>query len=81
MNTQEVLDVISDSLTKFTALKREAIRLESGLSEDLGLDSQEELELVFELEDRLKIKIQPDDYAACETIQDVVSLVQKVQAA
>ncbi|MGB8955782.1 MAG: phosphopantetheine-binding protein [Tumebacillaceae bacterium] len=81
MNTQEVLDLIRDSLTKFTALKKEAVQLTSSLSADLGLDSQEELELVFELEDQLKIKLPPDDYAECETIQDVVSLVQRVQAA
>jgi acyl carrier protein len=81
MSTQELLDLIIDSLLKFTVLKREVIQLQSGLSEDLALDSQEELELVFTLEDELKIKIPPDDYAACETIQDIVSLIQKIQAA
>ena len=81
MRSQELHDLITESLLKFTTLKREVIQLHSGLSEDLGLDSQEELELVFVLEDHLKIKIPPDDYAACETIQDIVSMIQKLQAA
>lgn len=81
MSTQELHDLIIDSITKFKPIKREVIQLQSGLSEDLELDSQEELELVFTLEDHLKIKIPPDDYAACETIQDIVSLIQRLQAA
>jgi acyl carrier protein len=47
--------------------------------ESLGLDSLSVIEFMFNLEDELKIKL-PDERVEIKTLQDVVSLVDKITA-
>jgi acyl carrier protein len=46
------------------------------LREDLGLDSFAALELIFELEDMLSVRIPQDAAATFQTVADVVAYVQ-----
>jgi acyl carrier protein len=48
----------------------------ANLREDLGLDSFAALELIFELEDMLSVRIPQEAAATFQTVADVVAFVQ-----
>jgi acyl carrier protein len=72
------LQTIQDMMVKQFALKPEDLTPEATL-EGLGLDSLSVIEFTFNLEDELKIKF-PDERVELKTLQDVVSLVDKLIA-
>ena len=79
MKHEILLEVIRESITSFTSLKREQIQLDSNMSGDLALDSAERLELVLDMESRLGISIPTEDYSWCKTIEDVITLINQIQ--
>lgn len=80
METQEILNVIRESITSFTSLKAEEIHLNSDMSGNLALDSTDRVELVMDLEEELKIKIPPEEYSWCKTIEDLIKLIRQIQS-
>jgi acyl carrier protein len=74
------LDEISKVLAKMIADKMEinvnTITAESNLTE-LGLDSLDTFDLIFNAEDHFKIKV-PNDQVQIETLKDVTALVHKL---
>jgi acyl carrier protein len=79
MEKQEMLKVIQNSITSFTSLKAEKINFDSDMSGDLALDSADRVELVLDLEEKFKISIPQDDYSWCKTIDDLITLISKIQ--
>jgi acyl carrier protein len=73
------LKTIQDMMVKHFDLKPEDLTPEATL-EGLGLDSLSVAEFTFNIEDELNIKF-PDERVELKTLQDVVSLVDKVVAA
>jgi len=57
-----------------------ALDLETRLREDLGADSLDLLELVFELEQELGVSIADAEAAELRTIGDAVRYVERVQS-
>jgi len=51
---------------------------ESNLYEDLDIDSIDAVDLVIELRKMTRKKIQPDDFKAVRTVQDIVEQVEKL---
>ena len=47
------------------------------LREGLGVDSLEMMEVVFEIEERLRIEIQETDLEGVETVGDVIALCER----
>jgi acyl carrier protein len=74
------LDEISKVLAQMIADKMEidvnTITAASKLTE-LGLDSLDTFDLIFNAEDHFKIKV-PNDQVQIETLQDVTALVHKL---
>lgn len=54
------------------------ITLESNLYQDLDIDSIDAVDLVIELRKMTGKKIQPDDFKAVRTVQDVVDQVHNL---
>lgn len=79
MEKHEILKVIQNSITSFTSLKAEKIHFDSDMSGDLALDSADRVELVMDLEEKFKISIPQDDYSWCKTIDDLITLISKIQ--
>jgi acyl carrier protein len=75
MNTLETIQsILADEFKLPTA------RLEPGAKlEDLGVDSLNQIDLIFKLEDRLNLKIK-DDARKLVTIQDVVTYIDELMA-
>jgi acyl carrier protein len=80
--TAPSLDEISYALAKMIADKMEidvaTIKPSSNLTE-LGLDSLDTFDLIFNAEDHFKIKV-PNDQVKIETLQDVTDLVSRLIA-
>jgi acyl carrier protein len=79
MNTQldaltTLLEVIND--IKKTGFTLESVESDSYLGGDLGIDSREMLEIWYELEQRLGIRIQDADKRDLYTLADVVNLLE-----
>jgi acyl carrier protein len=80
--TAPSLDEISHALTNMIADKMEidaaTIKPSSNLTE-LGLDSLDTFDLIFNAEDHFKIKV-PNDQVKIEILQDVTNLVSRLIA-
>ena len=72
------LRTIQDMMVKQFDLKLENLTPDATL-ESLGLDSLSVIEFTFNLEDELKITM-PEERVELKTLQDVVSLVDKLLA-
>jgi acyl carrier protein len=72
------LRTIQDMMVKQFDLKLENLTPDATL-ESLGLDSLSVIEFTFNLEDELKITM-PEERVELKTLQDVVSLVDKLIA-
>jgi len=54
------------------------VTLEANLYQDLDIDSIDAVDLVIELRKMTKKKIQPEDFKAVRTVQDIVDQVEKL---
>lgn len=73
---ESTFELIQQSIAKKLEIDIATIKPESTL-EELGLDSLDTFDLIFEAEDKLGIKV-PNDEVAVKTIQDMVSLLDKL---
>ncbi len=62
-----------------TKVKSKDVTLESSFK-DLGIDSLDLVDFVFELETELEITFEDDELMSLKTVQDVVGLVNKKKA-
>lgn len=53
------------------------IKRDNFISQDLGMDSLDAVEVTMEIEDTFDISIPDDEADACKTVGDVVKLVEK----
>lgn len=68
---------IKDGLAGFCKTQASTMTGSSLLREELGLDSMDTIELVFQLEDNFNIQIPDDDIIGFKTLDDVVQYVKK----
>lgn len=57
----------------------EKIKLESRISEDLGADSIDAVELIMQAEDEFDISIDDDAAMGIKTIQDLVNVIESLK--
>ncbi len=74
---ERVARILQDSV----GVEAERIRPDARLVEDLGIDSLDRIELVFELESAFGIEIPDQAVAQVQTVQDIVSRIDAVLAA
>ncbi len=73
-----VLDAINE--IKKTGFDPESVDLDFYLGGDLGVDSREMLEIWYELEQRLDMRVQDEEKRDLYTLGDVVALVESKTA-
>ncbi|MEK6563998.1 MAG: acyl carrier protein [Candidatus Omnitrophota bacterium] len=81
MNFDEIEKQVAKSLENVIGVKKGNIKLEQRLREDLGVDSFSSLELLFELEDSLGIKIPDAEAKKMATVRDVAAYIHNACAA
>lgn len=71
---ETLLDVIND--IKRTGFTRDAVEPDFYLGGDLGVDSKEMLEIWYELEQRLSIRVQDAEKRDLYTLKEVIDLLE-----
>jgi len=74
---EEILARLTEVLIRNFDVKREAIRPDAHLFEELDLDSIDAIDLVVTLEEETDIMIEESELRELRLIQDVVSLIQR----
>ena len=72
---QEIETKVKQALVRVLGGHTENISSDKTLMDDLGMDSFASLELIFELEDQLGIKIPDEDAKKLVTVKDVISYI------
>lgn len=71
----EVLSGVLSVLSKVLDLRRDEIREDSDLREELGIDSVTFLEIVFTLEERFGLKVKVDDVVNFKKVDDIRAFI------
>ena len=72
---EKIIELICEKLNK----KKEDIKMESRLIEDLGADSLDFVELVMAFEDEFGISLPDEDVGKLKTINDIGEYISKLQ--
>jgi acyl carrier protein len=78
--SETVFEAVKKSLVEQMKLDPNAITLESNISDDLGADSLDAVELIMALEEEYDITIETEDAENLHTVGDVVDLLEKLKA-
>lgn len=79
MNSQEeIYQKIVSLLEEMFEIDPADVKPDANLYQDLDIDSIDAVDLVIELKKMTGKKIQPDDFKAVRTVQDVVEQVEKL---
>lgn len=70
---EKVRDIIAQEM----GLDKEKITLESRLTEDLGADSLDAVQIIMALEDEYSITINDDDMMKIKKVSDIVEYLEK----
>ena len=73
---EEIYEKIASVLVELFEVDPAQISPEANLYQDLDIDSIDAVDLVVELKKVTGKKIQPDDFKAVRTVQDIVDAVQ-----
>ena len=77
MNLEDkVRKIIADTLSK----SESEIKLESSLTEDLGADSLEIVELAMAMEEEFSIEIPDEDIEKISTVKDIIDYINDHRA-
>lgn len=68
---EKILNIVDDQL-----LKRVQVQEETVMREGLGFDSLQLTELLFEIEERLNVKIADDEAMKLRTVGDLITLIE-----
>ncbi|HRA92035.1 MAG TPA: acyl carrier protein, partial [Acinetobacter sp.] len=61
-------------------IEPEDIQLDSNLYEDLDVDSIDAVDLVIKIKELTGKQVEPDDFKAVRTVQDVITVIQNMSA-
>ncbi|XBC37473.1 MAG: acyl carrier protein [Buchnera aphidicola (Meitanaphis elongallis)] len=67
---------VKNIIAKQLGLMKEEIKNTSSLSEDLGADSLDNVELVMILEDKFNIEIQDEEAETFNTVQTIIDFIK-----
>lgn len=69
---EKVKEIIAEEL----GIEEDEIKLESDLSEDLGADSLDAIELIMEIESRFDVEIADNEATKIKKVSDIVSFLE-----
>lgn len=78
MNREEIFNQVQDVLVELTELDPREIQSETGLFDELGLDSIDAVDLVVKLQNLTNHKIQLEEFKKIRTVNDVVDAVENL---
>ena len=75
-----VFERIKGLIVEELNIPADQVNLESKISEDLGADSIDAIELIMEVEEEFDIEIDDDAAMGIKTIADLVNVINKLKA-
>lgn len=75
---KEITEKVIEVLAEKGSVEREKISLESSLVDDLGMDSLDAVEMVFEFEEQYGIKIPDEAIQGFRKVKDIVAYLMKI---
>lgn len=69
---EQIKKVLVDAIN----VDEEAVTAEANLKDDLGIDSLAAVELALELETEFDVRIEDDELAKLETVQDIIDIIE-----
>ena len=73
-----MFEKLADIITNYVEVKKEDIKPESRLMEDLGFSSFDFMSMLGEVEEELDIEINPEEAADIRTVQEAVDYLEKL---
>lgn len=80
MNHQHIVQTVIAAIAKVKEIPAEGVTLDQTF-EDIGMDSLDGLNVVFELEVAFNIAVATDNAIAVRTVRDVVAAVEQILSA
>lgn len=74
----QIFEHVKSLLIELFEIEPEQIKLPARLYKDLDVDSIDAVDLMLKLKDYTGRKIKPDDFKQVQTIEDVVTAVQRL---
>lgn len=72
-----MFEEIKEVIVEVLSVDEDKVTMEASLSEDLGADSLDAVELGMAIEDKLGITISDEDMATIKTVSDLVDIAEK----
>ncbi|HNZ50725.1 MAG TPA: acyl carrier protein [Bacilli bacterium] len=72
-----IFEKVRKLIAKELNLKEENIKLESKITEDLGADSLDAVELIMAIEDEFSVQVSDEAAQNIRTVGDIVNLLEK----
>lgn len=72
-----VFDKVKKVIMEQLSIDEEEIKLDSSLTDDLGVDSLEIFEIVMSLEEEFDIEIKTEDTENIKTVKDIVNYIEE----
>jgi acyl carrier protein len=72
-----VLDKIKELIAEELGIEEDVINMESSLSEDLGADSLDAIELIMAIEEAFDVEIDDSDASKIKLVSDIVNYLER----
>ena len=76
---KHMLEQIKKVLVDALNIDEETVTPQANLKDDLGIDSLAAVELALELETEFDIRIEDEELAKLETVQDIIDIIEEKQ--
>ncbi len=76
----EIFEKVKELLVEQLDVDEELVTMEATITDDLGADSLDLVDLVMELENEFDTEIPDEDIQNIKTVGDVVSYIEKMKA-
>ena len=77
----DIFEKVRQLLVEQLVVDAELVTMEASITEDLGADSLDLVDLVMELENEFDTEIPDEDIQTIKTVGDVVKYIEKMKAA
>lgn len=81
MDTQEILTQLRDIFFDAFEIDPQKVQMQAHLFTDLDLDSIDAVDLAIKVQEMTGKRIKPDEFKNVRTVQDVIEMIQQLQAA
>ncbi len=76
--SEQIIDVVREALVKVRGVDPALVVPEAKLTDDLGADSLDAIEIILALEQHYDKEFDGEDIESLETVQDVINLIEQI---